>query len=64
MAPLRRHALSLALSIGLGFLGFSAPPAAADDACLPFGGTIYGWHDTATDSWYGVGEFTVGQWLT
>ncbi|MHB8799862.1 MAG: hypothetical protein ACYDBY_15495 [Thermoanaerobaculia bacterium] len=31
------------------------------EACVPFGGTIYGWHDTPTDSWYGVGDFTVGR---
>lgn len=27
--------------------------------CLPFGGTIYGWHNG--DSWYGVGDFTFGK---
>lgn len=31
------------------------------EACVPFGGTIYGWHDSQTDSWYGVGDFTVGR---
>ena len=27
--------------------------------CVPFGGTIYGWHNG--DSWYGVGDFTFGR---
>ena len=33
--------------------------AGAQDQCLPFGGTIYGWHNG--NSWYGVGDFTVGK---
>ena len=27
--------------------------------CVPFGGTIYGWHNG--DSWYGVGDFIFGK---
>jgi len=27
--------------------------------CLPFGGTIYGWHNG--DSWYGIGDFAFGK---
>ena len=27
--------------------------------CVPFGGTIYGWHNG--DSWFGVGDFTFGR---
>jgi hypothetical protein len=33
-------------------------PAAAQEHCVPFGGTIYGWH--YGDAWYGVGDFSVG----
>ena len=33
-------------------------PAAAQEQCVPFGGTIYGWH--YGDAWYGVGDFTFG----
>lgn len=36
-----------------------APGALAQDQCVPFGGTIYGWHNG--DSWYGVGDFTVAK---
>lgn len=36
-----------------------APSAGAQDQCVPFGGTIYGWHNG--DSWYGVGDFTFGR---
>jgi hypothetical protein len=58
MINLKKHALLIALAIGLG-LGVLPAPAA--DSCIPFGGTIYGWHDTPTNSWYGVGNFTVGK---
>jgi len=36
-----------------------ASGALAQDQCVPFGGTIYGWHNG--DSWYGVGDFTVAK---
>jgi hypothetical protein len=32
--------------------------AAAQNQCVPFGGTIYAWH---TNAWIGSGEFTVGR---
>lgn len=32
-----------------------------EEGCVPFGGTIYGWHDGETGSWYGEGDFTVGR---
>ncbi len=35
------------------------PIANAQDQCVPFGGTIYGWHNI--NSWYGVGDFTFGK---
>jgi hypothetical protein len=49
-------------SIFLMFLGFALTAAAQtrpDSQCLPFGGTIYGWHNES--SWYGVGDFTFGK---
>lgn len=33
--------------------------ALAQEQCVPFGGTIYGWHNGP--SWFGVGDFTVGK---
>jgi hypothetical protein len=48
----------IALSaLALGVVA-AAPKAVAQDQCVPFGGTIYGWH---SDAWYGVGDFTVGK---
>ena len=48
----------------LTFFGFAATAGAqmrivTPSPCLPFGGTIYGWHNG--DSWYGVGDFTFGK---
>ena len=43
----------------LAFILFiPAVRAAAQEQCVPFGGTIYGWHNGV--AWYGVGDFTVG----
>jgi hypothetical protein len=48
----------IALStLALGVVA-AVPEAAAQEQCVPFGGTIYGWH---SDAWYGVGDFTVGK---
>jgi hypothetical protein len=48
----------IALSaLALGVVA-AVPKAGAQDQCVPFGGTIYGWH---SDAWYGVGDFTVGK---
>lgn len=33
--------------------------AAGQDQCVPFGGTIYGWHNGK--AWYGEGDFNVGR---
>lgn len=35
------------------------PQADAQAQCVPFGGTIYGWHNNG--SWHGIGDFTVGK---
>ncbi len=35
------------------------PVAIAQDQCVPFGGTIYGWHKG--NSWFGVGDFDFGK---
>ncbi|HKS71876.1 MAG TPA: hypothetical protein VJQ82_01690 [Terriglobales bacterium] len=34
--------------------------AMAQSKCLPFGGTIYGWHNV-DKAWHGVGDFTFGK---
>jgi hypothetical protein len=44
------------LIILLGLLGTFA---AAQEQCVPFGGTIYGWHNGP--SWFGTGDFAVGK---
>jgi hypothetical protein len=41
----------------MGVLILMAPLAQAQDQCLPFSGTIYGW---AIDNWEMVGDFTIG----
>jgi len=50
------------MSTFLIFLGVALTSAAQtrpEPQCLPFGGTIYGWHNGS--SWYGVGDFTFGK---
>jgi len=39
------------------FVTAMAFPAVAEDHCIPFGGTVYGW---ATDNWYATGDFVIG----
>lgn len=49
-------AIMAALAVGL-LLAVSG--VLAQEQCVPFGGTIYGWHNAP--AWYGVGNFTVGR---
>lgn len=48
------HRLMLILFLAL----FTTTSASAQERCVPFGGTVYGWH---TDNWYANGDFTVGR---
>jgi hypothetical protein len=43
--------------LGIVFAIAVASFAAANDRCVPFGGTGYGW---ATDNWYVTGDFVIG----
>jgi hypothetical protein len=45
-----------AIVLGIAVLVMLAPAAKAQERCVPFGGTIYGW---LTDHWAGVGDLTV-----
>jgi hypothetical protein len=47
------------LSIVLGLVLVVVSVGAHAQDCVPFGGTIYGWHNG--NAWYGVGEFSVGK---
>jgi hypothetical protein len=53
-----RNSFVLIAALALMFLALGST-AFAEDQCVPFGGTIYGWHNGG--SWYGVGDFTVGK---
>lgn len=46
------------IALAIGVLLLVAPAAEAQQHCVPFGGTIYGW---LTDHWQGVGDFAVGR---
>lgn len=45
-------------ALAVGVLALISSTALAQEGCIPFGGTVYGWH---TDNWYGTGHFTVGR---
>jgi len=47
------------IAVALLLFSLAVPAVIAQEQCVPFGGTIYGWH--FGDSWYGVGDFTVGK---
>ncbi len=42
----------------IGVLMLMAPTAQAQGQCVPVSGTIYFWY---TDTWHGVGDFTIGR---
>lgn len=44
------------LLLALCAVNVAGPSGRAQENCVPFGGTVYGWH---TDNWYGTGEFLV-----
>ncbi len=59
-----RSIKAIALMFGLAVSGMLLSANAQErggmsSQCLPFGGTVYGWHNG--DSWYGVGDFTFGK---
>jgi hypothetical protein len=45
------------IALAIGVLALIPASAEAQERCIPFGGTIYGW---LTDHWQGVGDLTVG----
>lgn len=47
-------------AVALAFVAMT-PSAGAQNECVPFGGTIYGWHNTNANAWFGVGDFTIGK---
>jgi hypothetical protein len=49
----------LLMVLGLAASSVAQMQLPTQSQCLPFGGTIYGWHNG--DSWYGAGDFTVGK---
>lgn len=50
----------LGLALATTFLVVISPSALGQSKCVPFGGTIYGWHNT-DNAWHGVGDFTFGK---
>lgn len=55
---MRKTLLAILTIVIFGFL-LIVPAALAQDQCVPFGGTIYGWQNG--DSWFGMGDFTVAK---
>lgn len=52
----RRFALLVAVAVMVFVFGTAL---LAQEQCVPFGGTIYGWH--SGKAWIGEGDFTIGQ---
>ena len=50
--------LAVLVVIGITTVLLIVPRISAQEQCVPFGGTVYGWH---TDNWYGTGNFAVGR---
>jgi hypothetical protein len=57
MRSLRLRCLSVVV-LTMGALLLIAPTAQAQGNCVPVSGTIYFWF---TDTWHGVGDFTIGR---
>ncbi len=51
--------MKFCIALVIAFFFMSLASSFAQDNCVPFGGTIYGWHNGKT--WYGEGNFTIGR---
>ncbi|HEV2468192.1 MAG TPA: hypothetical protein VGS78_03285 [Candidatus Sulfotelmatobacter sp.] len=51
--------IALLFMVGIAARAGAQTRSETPSQCVPFGGTIYGWHNG--NSWFGVGDFTFGK---